>query len=269
LSLFCRRVKASAFLPEQKSVVHDHASFIGQEAEECHATHEADVRILVVEDEIILARTIAKSLETEYVAIDMAHDGDTGLQLASEIDYEAIILDWDLPRLDGLTLLRKLRKAGSNARVLMIGSKKSVADRVCALESGADDYLLNPFSMEELVARVQALMRRPRQLVEKISIGDLELDRTHHTVKRAGKTIHLTHREFGVLEVLMRNAGRTVTRSMVVEHVWNLDFEGLTNIVDVYIRYLRQKIDRGYYPPLIHTARGRGYILAAPPDQAN
>jgi DNA-binding response OmpR family regulator len=241
----------------------------GRKQEECHAIHEADVRILVVEDQIILARTIAKNVETEYCAIDTAHDGETGLQLASEIDYEAIILDWDLPRLDGLTLLRRLRKAGSNARVLMMGSKKTVADRVCALESGADDYLLNPFVMDELVARVQALMRRPRQLIEKISIGDLELDRTRQTVKRAGKTIHLTHREFGVLEVLMRNAGRTVTRSMVVEHVWNLDFEGLTNIVDVYIRYLRQKIDHGYHPPLIHTARGRGYILTALPEQAN
>ena len=227
------------------------------------------MRILVLESEIILGQLIAKSLARESCAVDIANDGEQGLGLAETIDYELIILDWDLPKLDGMTLLRRLRKDGSSARVLMIGSRKSVADRVCALEEGADDYLMSPFSLDELLARVQALMRRPRQIVDKICIGDLQLDRTRQTVTRGGKAIHLTHREFGVLEVLMRNAGRTVTRSMVVEHVWNLDFEGLTNIVDVYIRYLRQKIDQGYSTPLIHTARGRGYVLAVSPERSN
>jgi DNA-binding response OmpR family regulator len=227
------------------------------------------MRILILENEIILGQLMARALANESCAIDIANDGEQGIRLAEEIDYEAIILDWDLPKLDGMTLLRRLRKNGSTARVLMIGSRKSVADRVCALEDGADDCLMNPFSLDEFLARLQALMRRPRQIVDKICIGDLQLDRTRQTVTRGGKAIHLTHREFGVLEVLMRNAGRTVTRSMVVEHVWNLGFEGLTNIVDVYIRYLRQKIDHGYSTPLIHTARGRGYILAVSPEQIN
>ncbi|MBZ5533646.1 MAG: response regulator transcription factor [Acidobacteriia bacterium] len=174
------------------------------------------MRILVIEDEPKVARTLVKGLEADHFAVDLAGDGEEGLQLATEIDYDAIILDWNLPKLDGITVLKKLRKSGSNIRILLLSARKDVADRVCGLQAGADDYLVKPFSFEELLARLHALL-----------------------------------------------AGRTVTRTMVVVHVWNLGFEGLTNIVDVYINYLRQKIDHGFEKPLIHTARGVGYMLSS------
>lgn len=221
------------------------------------------MRILVIDDEPKVARTVVKGLEAYAFAVDMVSDGVDGLQLATEIDYDGIILGWDLPRLDGLTIVRKVRKAGSGARVLMISARPVVPNGVCALESGADDYMLKPFSLEEMMARLHALLRRPRELLDKISIADLELDRIRHTVTRGGKQIVLSQREYAVLEYLMRNAGRTVTRSMVVEHVWNIGFEGLTNIVDVYINYLRHKIDHGFDKPLIHTARGVGYMISS------
>lgn len=146
----------------------------------------------------------------------------------------------------------------------MLTARAAVSDRVCGLEAGADDYLVKPFAFEELLARVHALLRRPPELQDKLCVDDLGLDRLRHTVIRAGKTISLTQREYALLEYLMRNAGRAVTRTMVVEHVWNLGFEGLTNIVDVYINYLRAKVDRGFQRQLIHTARGIGYMLASP-----
>lgn len=221
------------------------------------------MRLLVIEDEPKIAKMLVKGLEADHFAVDLAEDGEEGLQLATEIDYDAILLDWNLPKLDGMTVLRKLRKQGSNARVLLISARKEVSDRVLGLQAGADDYLAKPFSFEELLARVHALMRRPMELLDKLSVGDLELDRVRRVVTRAGKPITLTQREYSVLEYLMRNAGRAVTRTMVVEHVWNLGFEGLTNIVDVYINYLRQKVDHGYSTQLIHTARGVGYMLSA------
>jgi len=219
------------------------------------------LRILVIEDEPRVSRTLVKGLEADHFAVDLAEDGEEGLQLATEIDYDAVLLDWNLPKLDGLTVLKKLRKSGSNTRVLLLSGRKEVSDRVLGLQSGADDYLVKPFSFEELLARVHALLRRPMELLDKLAVEDLELDRVRRSVTRGGKTINLTQREYSVLEYLMRNAGRAVTRTMVVEHVWNLGFEGLTNIVDVYINYLRQKVDHGYAKPLIHTARGVGYML--------
>ena len=169
-----------------------------------------------------------------------------------------------MPKLDGLTVLRKIRVSGSNVRILLLSARKGHSDRVQGLRAGADDYLIKPFFYEELLARLHALLRRPQQLMDRIKVADLELDRIRHIVTRAGKQIKLTQREYAVLEYLMRNAGRTVTRTMVVEHVWNLGFEGLTNIVDVYIKYLREKIDDGFDEPLIHTTRGIGYVLAPP-----
>src|SRR5215467_7704318 len=151
-------------------------------------------------------------------------------------------------------------------RILLLSARKDVSDRVCGLQAGADDYLVKPFSFEELLARVHALLRRPQEFQDQLRVEDLELDRMRHIVTRAGKPIKLTQREYGVLEYLMRNAGRTVTRTMVVEHVWNLGFEGLTNIVDVYVNYLRAKIDDGFDKPLIHTAHGIGYVLASPAE---
>src|SRR5229473_966158 len=207
-----------------------------------HRSGRWNLRILVIEDEPKVARTLVKGLEADHFAVDLAGDGEEGLQLATEIDYDGIILDWNLPKLDGLTVLKKLRKSGSNMRILLLSARKEVSDRVCGLQAGADDYLTKPFSFEELLARVHALLRRPQELLDKLSVEDLELDRMRHMVTRGGKQINLTQREYAVLEYLMRNAGRTVTRTMV----------------DVYINYLRQKIDHGFEKPLIHTARGVG-----------
>ena len=221
------------------------------------------MRILIVEDEPKVTRTLVKGLEADHFAVDVAENGEEGLQLSTEIDYDLVILDWNLPKLDGLTVLRKLRKSGSVARILFLSARKEISDRITALQAGADDFLVKPFSFDELNARVGALLRRPTELLDKISVDDLVLDRMRHSVTRGGKNISLTQREYAVLEYLMRNAGRTVTRTMVVEHVWNLGFEGLTNIVDVYINYLRAKIDQGSSNPLIHTVRGVGYSIAA------
>lgn len=226
------------------------------------------MRILIVEDDSRIARTLIKGLEAERYAVDLATTGDEGLQLATEIDYDAILLDWMLPRLDGLTVLRKLRKAGSATRILFLSAKNEISDRVLALQSGADDFLVKPFSFEELRARLQALLRRPQELLDTLNVDDLQLDRVRRLVTRGGKHIKLTQREYGVLEYLMRNAGHTVTRTMIVEHVWNLGFQGLTNIVDVYINYLRIKVDSGFRKRLIHTARGIGYQISANADEA-
>ncbi len=223
------------------------------------------MRILIVEDEPQVARTMVKGLEASHFTVDVARNGEEGLQLALEIDYDEMIIDWSLPKLDGLTVLRKLRNAGCNTRVMLVSARKDVSSCVSALQAGADDYLVKPFALEELVARVHALLRRPQELLDKISVGDLELDRMRHIVTRAGKIINLTQREYALLEYLMRNAGRPLTRTMLVEHVWNLDFEGLTNVVDVYINYLRAKVDHGFQKRLIHTARGVGYVIASEP----
>jgi two-component system, OmpR family, copper resistance phosphate regulon response regulator CusR len=220
------------------------------------------VRILVIEDDVKTARTLIKGLEADHFAVDLAADGEEGLQLSTEIDYDAIILDWVLPRLDGLTVLRKLRKSGSQTRVLFLSARHEISERVQALNAGTDDFLSKPFSFDELRARLFTLLRRPQELLDKLFVDDLELDRLRRHVSRGGKPIKLTQREYAVLEYLMRNAGRTVTRTMIVEHVWNLGFEGLTNIVDVYINYLRAKIDTGAERALIHTARGVGYRIS-------
>ena len=227
------------------------------------------MRILIVEDDPKIARTLIKGLEAERYAVDLATTGDEGLQLAMEIDYDALLLDWMLPRMDGLTVLRKLRKAGSATRILFLSAKNEISDRVLALQSGADDFLAKPFSFEELRARLHALLRRPQELLDTLNVDDLQLDRVRRLVTRGGKNIKLTQREYGVLEYLMRNAGRTVTRTMIVEHVWNLGFDGLTNVVDVYISYLRAKIDHGFSKPLIHTKRGIGFMISATNERDN
>lgn len=222
------------------------------------------MRILIVEDDPKVARTLVNGLESDRFAVDLVAKGDEALHLVMEIDYDAVILDWNLPGVNGLAVLQRLRKSGSRARVLFLSAHNEVADRVAALRSGADDFMTKPFSFEELRARLYTLLRRPQEALDKLVVDDLELDRNRHTVTRAGKPITLTQREYGVLEYLMRNAGRTVTRSMIVEHVWNLGFKGLTNIVEVYINYLRIKIDQPFGRPLIHTERGVGYKLCAP-----
>lgn len=224
-----------------------------------------NVRILIIEDEPKVARSLVQGFEAEHFAVDLAEDGERGLDLATDIDYDGIVLDWNLPRLDGLTLLRKLRQSGSSTRVLILSGRREVSDRVAGLQAGADDYLIKPFSFQELLVRMHTLLRRAEEKSETLTVADLVLDPQRHTVERAGKPIKLSQREYSLLEYLMRNAGRTVTRTMVVEQVWNLWFEGLTSVVDVYISYVRAKVDHGFSKPLIHTVRGVGFMLSADP----
>ncbi len=222
------------------------------------------MRILVVEDDVPLARYVRKGLEAEHYAVDVAHDGEQGRSLAGEYDYDLLVLDLNLPGLDGLDLLRQVRPQKPNMPVLVLTARSRVEDRVQSLDAGADDCLIKPFSFTELSARVRALLRRGGRPAESVlRVGDLEIDRVEHTVQRAGKRVELTSKEFALVEYLMRNAGRRVTRAMIIEHVWNISFDTSTNVVDVYINYLRKKIDEGYERKLIHTVRGVGYQIGA------
>ena len=219
------------------------------------------MRILLVEDELAISRVLMNGLKAEHFAVDLVQDGEEALLFMSEVNYDLVILDLGLPKLDGLTVLKRARKRQIRIPVMILSAQDSIESRVIGLEAGADDYVLKPFAFEEVVARVRALLRRATILQDKLTVADLEIDRAKHIVKRGGKVITLTQREYALLEYLMRNAGHPVSRTMVVEHVWNLGFEGLTNIVDVYINYLRAKIDSGFENKLIHTARGFGYML--------
>jgi len=221
----------------------------------------------VVEDDAPLASFLSKGLEAEYYAVDIAPDGEEARWLAGACEYDLMLLDLNLPKLDGMTLLRAIRQKKKSLPVLVLTGRSRLEDRVEALDSGADDCLLKPFSFTELSARVRALLRRRPVAAETVlRVADLELDRVERTVRRAGKRIELTSKEFGLLEYLLRNAGHRITRNMIVEHVWNLSFDTGTNIVDVYINYLRKKVDEGYGAKLIHTVRGVGYELRGPSE---
>jgi DNA-binding response OmpR family regulator len=225
------------------------------------------MRILVVEDDAPLASFLRKGLEAEHYAVDVAPDGEEARWLACECEYDLMMLDLNLPKLDGISVLRVVRPKKASLPVLVLTGRDRIEDRVQALDSGADDCLVKPFSFTELSARVRALLRRrPVATGTLLKIADLELDRVERTVRRAGKLIELTSKEFGLLEYLLRNAGHRITRNMIVEHVWNLSFDTGTNIVDVYINYLRKKIDDGFSPRLIHTVRGVGYELRHSPE---
>ena len=220
------------------------------------------MRILFVEDEEKLAQTLAGNLKAEGFAVDCALNGIDGVEQAAGCAHDLIILDIMLPGLDGFQVLQKIRARNKDVPVLMLTAKDSVQDKVKYFESGADDYLTKPFSFAELLVRVKALLRRlPAQQTDVIQIGDFELDRLAHKVKRSGKRIELSGKEYGLLEYLVMNAGRVLSRTMIIEHVWDQSFENLTNIVDVYIRQLRTKIDDGFEPKLIRTIRGAGYIF--------
>jgi len=220
------------------------------------------VRVLIIENEPAVARTLLKGLEANHFAVDLTEDGESGLHYATEIQYDAIVMDWQLPKLDGMTVLRRLRKSGSLARILFLSRTDHVSDRVSALRAGANDFMVKPFSFEELLARLNTLLRRPQELQDTIAVNDLVVDRVRHVVSRAGKPIPLTSREFSILECLARNAGRVMTRKTIEEQVLSLAHESAGNIVDVFISYLRAKIDRGFAKPLIHTIRGVGYLLS-------
>ena len=220
------------------------------------------MRILVVEDEKKIADFVKRGLREEGYAVDVAYDGKEGYLLASANDYDIIILDLMLPQMDGVTVCKKLREAKVKSPIIMLTAKDTVQDKVIGLDSGADDYVTKPFSFEELLARMRAVLRKEEARgATKLQAADLVLDLVAHKVARGGNEIELTTKEYALLEYLMRNAGTIVTRTMISEHVWDIDFDTFTNVIDVYINYLRNKIDHGYKKKLIHTVRGRGYLL--------
>jgi DNA-binding response OmpR family regulator len=221
------------------------------------------MRILVIEDEEKVSRFVVRGLTAERFAVDMARDGKSGWELAQTYQYDLIILDLMLPQLSGGEVLRKVRRANSQVPVLVLTARDSLGDKVEHFEAGADDYLTKPFAFAELLVRVKALLRRgPVVRTSVLRVADLELDRLAQQVKRAGKRIELTSKEYGVLEYLMANAGRVLSRTMILEHVWDQSFDGATNIVDVYVRHLRFKVDDPQDPKLIRTIRGLGYVIS-------
>ncbi len=220
------------------------------------------MRILVVEDEEKVANFIRMGLAQEHYAVDITRDGREGLGLAEAIDYDLIILDLMLPGIPGLELLKQLRKTKKSLPVLILTAKGDVSDKVVGLDSGANDYLVKPFAFAELSARVRALLRRDSsQPGHTLQCADLELDTVSRVVKRGGREIELKPKEFALLEYMLRNAGRSVTRTMILEHVWDIHFDSISNVVDVHINSLRNKLDKDFQPQLIHTVRGVGYVL--------
>jgi DNA-binding response OmpR family regulator len=219
------------------------------------------VRILVVEDEKRIADFLSRGLESAGYAVDVASTGNAAVDMVHGTQYDLAILDLGLPDIDGLSVLAKIRNRKISPPVLILSARDAVDDRVKGLEGGADDYLVKPFAFVELLARVRVLLRRGQPTPERLLVGDLSLDCIRRRVSRAGENIELAPKEFSILEYLMRNRGRPLSRTMIVEHVWDMDYDGLTNIVDVYIRHLRSKIDDKWPTKMIQTVRGIGYML--------
>lgn len=226
------------------------------------------MRILVVEDESRIADFIRRGLESAGYSVDLAPDGGDALEKVHATEYDLIILDLMLPDIDGLRLLERLRNRRSSSSVMILSARDAVDDRVKGLELGADDYLVKPFAFVELLARVRALLRRGQPTPEKLQVGDLQLDCIRRKVTRGGENIELAPKEFSILEYLMRNRGRPLSRTLIVENVWDAEYDGLTNIVDVYIRHLRSKIDDRWPVKMIQTVRGVGYMLDYPDKAA-
>lgn len=220
------------------------------------------MRLLVIEDEKSLLKIIAKRLKEEGYSVDAVTNGRDGENYIYSTDYDCIILDIMIPIVDGLTLLRRIREKKISAPVLLLTARDSIEDRVVGLDTGADDYLIKPFSFDELLARVRALLRRQKEKRDIVlSVSDLRLDTVTREVKRGDRSIELTSKEYSILEYFLKNKNRVLTKSQIAEHVWNYDFDYNSNIVEVYIRYLRRKIDEGFENKLIHTIRGGGYVL--------
>ena len=220
------------------------------------------MRLLMVEDEPKVARFVTQGLTEEGYAIDVATDGETGLSMALDQVHDLIILDIQLPKKDGLQVIQELRQASVQTPVLLLTVRAAIEDKVLGLDAGADDYLTKPFAFQELVARIRALLRRGIEFAPPIlQIADLLLDPARRTVTRGDEEIELTTREFTLLDYFMRNPGRVLTRTMIAEHVWDYNFDPGTNVIDVYVNYLRKKIDAGHQPKLLHTVRGAGYVL--------
>jgi two-component system OmpR family response regulator len=223
------------------------------------------MRILLVEDDLNIASFILKGLKEAGFAVDHAANGEDGLDLILNEPYDAAIIDIMLPKLDGLTLIEELRRKKINTPVIILSAKRSVDDRIKGLQTGGDDYLTKPFSFSELLARVEALIRRATRTTEpnRLHVGDLSMDLLTREIERAGKKIDLQPREFALLEYLMRSAGRVVSKTMILEHVWDYNFDPQTNVVDVLVCRLRDKVDRDFREKMIHTIRGVGYVLKA------
>ena len=220
------------------------------------------MRILIVEDEKRIADFLARGLKEEDYAVDIAHDGQQGLYMAEVNPYDLMIFDVMLPKCEGVDMCRQLRFQKINTPILMLTARADVQDKVTGLNAGADDYLTKPFSFEELLARIKVLLRRPTvDQASVLKVIDLELNQLNHEVRRTGKMMVLTAKEFALLEYLMLNAGQVISRSMISEHVWNEQFDSMTNVIDVHIRNLRNKVDEGHKRKLIHTLRGSGYML--------
>lgn len=220
------------------------------------------MRILVAEDEAKIAQFIRKGLKEEGYAVDVAPDGDEALQLALHEDYDAVVLDIMLPGMDGITVLKRLRASRPDMPVMLVSARDGISDKVLGLDAGADDYLTKPFAFEEFLARIRALLRPRVRPDSSLCLADLTLDLRTHKAVRGGRQIDLSNREYSLLEYLLRNAGQVVTRTMIANHVWDLNFDTDTNIVEVYVAYLRKKIDEDFDVHLIRTIRGRGYMLS-------
>ena len=226
------------------------------------------MRLLLIEDEIRRSHYIKKGLTEQGFAVDTAYDGEEGLYLAKEETYDVIILDVMLPKLNGIEVCKKLHLSKKNTPVLMLTARSETEDKILGLESGADDYLTKPFVFAELKARINALLRRSyHQVTINLSIDTLEVDPLKHVVKRNNKMIKLTPKEFAILELLLRRKNEVVTRTQVIEHVWDYNFDSLSNVVDVFMGTLRKKIDRGFKKKLIHTLHGIGYMISDRPPK--
>ena len=225
---------------------------------------KSQMRILVIEDEIKVANFIKKGLEEEHYAVDTAPDGESGLFMSEVNDYDLIVLDLMIPKIAGLDVLRRIRSNKNKVPILVVTAKDTAEDIVKGLDLGCDDYLTKPFEFKVFLARVRALLRREKVDTEPIlKLADLILSPVTHRVTRGGKEIELTSKEYGLLEYFLRNPNKVLTRTMISEHVWDYHFDSMTNVVDVYVNYLRKKIDKGFEPKLIHTIRGVGYILSS------
>lgn len=221
------------------------------------------MRILVIEDEKKVAEFVARGLRDHRFTVDVSNDGQSGWEMAQASDYDLIVLDLMLPGLSGTEVLKRIRQDGSKMPILVLTARASTSEKVTHFEAGADDYLTKPFAFEELLVRVKALFRRGGgEPSDMLRVGDLEIDRANQQVRRAGKKIELTSKEYSLLEYLSTNAGRVSSRTMIIEHVWDESFQGLTNIVDVYVRHLRSKVDDDSPRKLIRTVRGVGYCVS-------
>jgi len=220
------------------------------------------MRILIIEDEKKVARFISKGLEEEAYAVDTAYDGEEGTFLAEVNEYDLIILDIMLPGKDGFTIIKELRSKGIKTPVIMLTARDELEDKIRGLNLGADDYITKPFAFSELLARVRAVMRRLCETKDsKLQAGDLVIDLSTRIVKRNDRVIELTNKEYALLEYFVRNPNKILSRTMIAEHVWDYQFDPMTNVIDVYVNYLRQKIDKGFDKKLIHTVRGVGYVF--------